>query len=82
MSNLTGPALEHIRAAERDGVAARTMPAARRLSMAAWRGGGDRRDPAAGGGHIVANPYATATPKVRLAFAVTKVLYDSYYSPL
>ena len=35
-----------------------------------------------GGGHIVANPDGTATPKVRLAFAVTKVLYDSYYSPL
>ena len=38
MSNLTGPALEHIRAAERDGVAARTMPAARRLSMAVGAG--------------------------------------------
>ena len=42
MSNLTGPALEHIRAAERDGVAARTMPAARRLSMARKRGDRER----------------------------------------
>ena len=33
MSNLIGPALVHIRAAERDGVAARTMPAVRRLSI-------------------------------------------------
>ena len=35
MSNLIGAALVHIRAAERDGVAARTMPAARKLSMTA-----------------------------------------------
>ena len=33
ISNLIGPALLHIRAAEREGVAPRTIPAARRLSM-------------------------------------------------
>ena len=43
MSNLIGPALVHIRAAERDGVAARTMPAVRRLSISWDPPGAPRR---------------------------------------
>ena len=56
MSNLIGPALVHIRAAERDGVAARTMPAVRRLSIS-WD---PPTDPAAATARAVLVPGAKA----------------------